>query len=556
MSEVTPSTAAASIQLQSLQLSLLAPDAYQIRKHFDAESLQSLADSLKQNGMIQPIVVRPRAEGEPDYAGVRSFDYKIIAGERRYRAAKLAGIEHVPVIVRHDLASADITVIQVLENLQREDLSLAETCAGVAKLVEQLGFAKTCEQLGKSEAWVSKHAGVMKLPDAIKKLIGDGKIESVDVAKELATLSEISPKKAEWMLRRLDPNILLAPTAPDAEEGEDEDAGLLAEDEDDDDGEVYYEGRLVKLESLTPEQLEHYQLRRARHAQRAPTRSEIRLEVLEAKAELHKKQEAKERKAAEKAAIKADPALLKKAAKEKAEAEKRKGIQLRIEKATEYCNALADKLTVELNEACGFAKPKRNSYSWTGDVVIEVRRPHFSTYDQREPPAAAESANYTLDLSGKFDQIATAAKLLAPEGSFDVQFHGEVTLLEAKKLAEVLGHRVRFSMRENRTGKKLVATLAGAKGEGKGQIAVVASAEATDPHGIAAFVKACVRKNRVPTRRIAPAELHAAYVTWCKAQKRDAIPIKHNAWGKGIAAAGIEKVRSNGFWYVGIDLIK
>src|SRR5690606_16720622 len=110
---------------------------------------------------------------------------------------KLAGIQDIPVIVREDLVGTDIAVIQVIENLQREDLSLAETCDGVARLVEAVGFQRTCAQLGKSEAWVSKHASVVNLPDPIKQLVGAGKIESVDVAKDLGSLYELSPRKAE-----------------------------------------------------------------------------------------------------------------------------------------------------------------------------------------------------------------------------------------------------------------------------------------------------------------------------------------------------------------------
>lgn len=174
--------------VQMLPLDAITADP-QIRKVFDPVALDELADSIRAHGLIQPIVVRP-PEGyidDPSFTPSPLRPCIIIAGERRYRAAKIAQLQTIPAIVRH-ITAQDATVLQALENLQRQDLTLPETAAGVAALVQQLGFDKTVAQLGKSAAWVSKYSRIGELPEQVRDLVDSGQITSADIAHDLAQL--------------------------------------------------------------------------------------------------------------------------------------------------------------------------------------------------------------------------------------------------------------------------------------------------------------------------------------------------------------------------------
>ncbi len=171
-----------------LKVAEIAPDPYQPRRHFDEEALQQLAVTIAAVGVIEPIIVRPAVGTDSLLPGVTNT---LVAGERRWRAAQIAGLTEIPALIRDDLVGIALTVIEVLENLQRAGLSLAETVDGVAKLVEAMGAKKTAEQLGMSEAWVSKHVGIGKLPEEIRELIDLRVLESVDMAHDLARLIQL-----------------------------------------------------------------------------------------------------------------------------------------------------------------------------------------------------------------------------------------------------------------------------------------------------------------------------------------------------------------------------
>ena len=182
-----------------LDVRCIAPDANQVRRTFDADALAELADSIKEHGIIEPIIVRPGAEVDDL---VHNITHTLIAGERRWRAAMLAGLPEVPAIIRSDLAGEDLAVVQVLENLQRSDLTLPELGAGVAKLAHALGTAKTAAQLGKSEGWVSKHARLDALPECITACIDAGTLTSADMAHDLARMIELADQLDHQTYRR------------------------------------------------------------------------------------------------------------------------------------------------------------------------------------------------------------------------------------------------------------------------------------------------------------------------------------------------------------------
>ena len=155
--------------LRDVPVSSIRPNPHQPRRHFDEESLSSLAASVRELGVLQPILVRDAGEGE----------YELIAGERRWRAAKRAGLPTIPVVVRtaDDLSSLEQAVV---ENLHRQDLNPLEEAAAYQQLIED--FSMTHDQLatrvGKSRATVTNMLRLFQLPPAIQKLVAEGSLSA------------------------------------------------------------------------------------------------------------------------------------------------------------------------------------------------------------------------------------------------------------------------------------------------------------------------------------------------------------------------------------------
>ena len=143
-------------QVRDIPLKHIQADPIQIRRQFTQEELEWLAASIRECGVIQPIVVQPTP---PDADGQMAIiPFQIIAGERRWRASIMAGLESIPAVVREGLTPERAQVLQVIENLQRQDLTLQELCAGESILVDKMGLGEAAKQLGQSKAWVSRHA--------------------------------------------------------------------------------------------------------------------------------------------------------------------------------------------------------------------------------------------------------------------------------------------------------------------------------------------------------------------------------------------------------------
>ncbi|AIU83979.1 MULTISPECIES: ParB/RepB/Spo0J family partition protein [Bacillus] len=150
--------------VEEIKISDLRPNPYQPRKQFDDESLAELKESIIQHGILQPIIVRKSLKG-----------YDIVAGERRYRAAKLAGKETVPAIVR-DLSESLMREVALLENLQREDLSPLEEALAYDSLLKHLDLTQEqlAKRLGKSRPHIANHLRLLTLPESIQNLIAEG----------------------------------------------------------------------------------------------------------------------------------------------------------------------------------------------------------------------------------------------------------------------------------------------------------------------------------------------------------------------------------------------
>lgn len=163
----------------SLPISQVETCSSQPRKRFDDESLQELADSISQHGIIQPLTVRKLSSGY----------YQIIAGERRWRAARLAGLQEVPVIVieADDRKAAELAMI---ENLQREDLNPMEEAAGFQSLIESYHMTQeeAAQRVGKSRSAVTNALRLLGLTSSVRKLVEEGKL-SAGHARALVPLS-------------------------------------------------------------------------------------------------------------------------------------------------------------------------------------------------------------------------------------------------------------------------------------------------------------------------------------------------------------------------------
>jgi ParB family transcriptional regulator, chromosome partitioning protein len=158
-----------SSELRELPVNAVRPNTYQPRAHFDEEALASLTASIAELGVLQPILVRPTGEGE----------FELIAGERRWRAAKRAGLQTVPALVRevNDTTSLEQALV---ENLHREDLNPLEEAAAYQQLIEDFGLThdELATRVGKSRAAVSNTLRLFQLPPTIQRLVAENRLSA------------------------------------------------------------------------------------------------------------------------------------------------------------------------------------------------------------------------------------------------------------------------------------------------------------------------------------------------------------------------------------------
>ncbi len=154
----------------------IKPNPYQPRRDFNEARLQDLADSIKQYGVLQPLTVS-RVEVEKDEGGL-STEYELIAGERRLRAAKLAGVSQVPVIIRTGDTAIMKLELAIIENLQREDLNAVDRARAFFRLVTEFKFThnEIAKKMGRSREYVSNSLRILTLPEEILNALSEGKI--------------------------------------------------------------------------------------------------------------------------------------------------------------------------------------------------------------------------------------------------------------------------------------------------------------------------------------------------------------------------------------------
>jgi len=166
-------------EIVDIKIDELRSNPYQPRKVFDQEALQELSESIKQHGVFQPIIVKKSIHG-----------YEIIAGERRVKASKMAGLDTVPAIVR-EFDDTEMMEIALLENLQREDLNPFEEATAYVKIMQakDLTHEELAKVLGKSQSYVTNTIGLLRLPDNIRELVINGKL-SMTHARILSKMSD------------------------------------------------------------------------------------------------------------------------------------------------------------------------------------------------------------------------------------------------------------------------------------------------------------------------------------------------------------------------------
>jgi ParB family chromosome partitioning protein len=211
----TESAPVAAESLATARVDRLQPGRYQPRTKMDAESLNELAASIKEQGLMQPILVRPHGADR----------YEIIAGERRWRAAQIAGLDEVPVVVR-DVPDQAALAMALIENIQREDLNPLEEAQGVQRLVAEfrLTHQEAADAIGRSRAATTNLLRLLNLPQSVQQLVLDGALDmgharallALDAELQVGTAKKVAAKGLSVRETEQLVNDLLHPKAREA----------------------------------------------------------------------------------------------------------------------------------------------------------------------------------------------------------------------------------------------------------------------------------------------------------------------------------------------------
>jgi ParB family chromosome partitioning protein len=163
-----------------IQLDLINPNPAQPRTHFDETKLAELSQSIIENGLVQPLLVRRRGP-----------QYELIAGERRWRAAKIAGLSHVPVIVR-EVPDEKLLELALIENIQREELNPIEEAGAYKRLIETVGLTQEvlAKRVGRDRSYITNYLRLLRLPEDIQQLVQEGKLSTGHARTLLAVTGE------------------------------------------------------------------------------------------------------------------------------------------------------------------------------------------------------------------------------------------------------------------------------------------------------------------------------------------------------------------------------
>jgi len=178
--------------ITTLPIASIKPNRYQPRKTFDPEKMAELTESIKENGIIQPLIVTKTSSSE----------YELVAGERRLEAAKQAGLEKVPVVIR-SVSKKEQLQLALIENIQREDLNPIEEAIAYNTLVEDFGLThnQISEIVGKDRATVTNSLRLLKLPEEVKQMLVSGELNSGLARTVLSVPPELQNSFAEYIIK-------------------------------------------------------------------------------------------------------------------------------------------------------------------------------------------------------------------------------------------------------------------------------------------------------------------------------------------------------------------
>ncbi|WP_138513182.1 ParB/RepB/Spo0J family partition protein [Rhodoferax bucti] len=231
-------TSATSTTPSTLLLADMVAGVYQPRTHMDEGALYELAESIKAQGIMQPILVRKLDEADAAQhlgEGRKRAIYEIIAGERRFRAAKLAGLSEVPVLVR-DVPNEAAAAMALIENIQREDLNPLEEAQGLQRLIKEFGLTHetAAQAVGRSRSAASNLLRLLNLADPVQTMLMAGDIDmgharallALDRATQITAANQIATKKmsvreAESLVKKLSAEFSLTPQKPAKEKSRD-----------------------------------------------------------------------------------------------------------------------------------------------------------------------------------------------------------------------------------------------------------------------------------------------------------------------------------------------
>ncbi|GAB3023515.1 ParB/RepB/Spo0J family partition protein [Oleiagrimonas citrea] len=188
-------------ELRTLPIQHIGPGKYQPRQHWNEEALTELADSIRAQGLIQPVVVRSMGRNK----------YELIAGERRWRAAQKAGLSELPALVR-DVPEQSVLAMALIENIQRQELTPLEEAQALERLIDEFSLThqQAAEAVGRSRASVSNLLRLLDLPDAIRELLDEGKLEMgharalLTLDADIATPLARQASRMGWSVRELE----------------------------------------------------------------------------------------------------------------------------------------------------------------------------------------------------------------------------------------------------------------------------------------------------------------------------------------------------------------
>lgn len=186
-SEPIPSAGITTLPIESIK-----PNRYQPRKKFDPEKLAELTESIKENGIIQPLIVTKTDDSE----------YELVAGERRLEAAKQAGLEKVPVVIR-SVSKKEQLQLALIENIQREDLNPLEEAIAYSALVDDFGLTHNVisEIVGKDRATITNSLRLLKLPEEVKQMLVAGELNAGQARAILSVPVEVQKKFADYIIK-------------------------------------------------------------------------------------------------------------------------------------------------------------------------------------------------------------------------------------------------------------------------------------------------------------------------------------------------------------------